>query len=186
MTDVSNTQMRRNDRNLTVVVICVATVLGMAGLSYAAVPLYKIFCQVTGYQGTTQVSEGNLKGVIARQMGVRFDATVSRGLPITVKTPAETFDKIGKTKTVSYVVTNNSAQVVHTTASYNVTPDLTGAYFNKIQCFCFTEQTLQPGETVKMPVTFFVDPDLNKDKNLRTVKEMTLSYTFYAADNGGR
>ncbi|HEY8594270.1 MAG TPA: cytochrome c oxidase assembly protein [Devosiaceae bacterium] len=185
MAHAAHFDTRRQDRNLRVVLICGAVVLGMVGLSYAAVPLYKIFCQVTGYAGTTQVASSNVKGVIAREMGVRFDATVSTGLPIVVKAPEETFDRIGTVQTVTFKATNVSARKITTTASFNVTPDLTGLYFNKIQCFCFTQQTLEPGQTVDMPVTFFVDPDLDKDKNLRTVRELTLSYTFYASDNGG-
>lgn len=170
------------NRNTLIAVILLGLTAGMLGLAYAAVPLYSLFCQVTGYGGTTQTADANLKGVIAREMQTRFDVTVSKGLPISVTPARPVLDPIGKSHTVSYRVTNNSDKVLKTTAGYNVTPDKAGIYFNKIQCFCFTEQTLQPGETVDMPVTYFVDPDIDQDKDLTTVKAITLSYTFYAAD----
>lgn len=170
------------NRNRRVAIALVAVVAGMLGLAYAAVPLYSLFCQVTGYGGTTQVAEANLKGVIDRQIETRFDVTVAKGLPIKVIPARPVTDAIGNSETISYRVTNTSDKVLKTTAGFNVTPDKAGLYFNKIQCFCFTEQTLQPGETVDMPVTYFVDPDIDKDKDLKTVKAITLSYTFYAAD----
>lgn len=171
--------------NLRVALILAGIVAGMVGVAYAAVPLYQIFCQVTGYGGTTQVAESNLKGTIAREMTTRFDATVSAGLPITVEPASLITDPIGSARTVTYVATNLSDRELHTTASFNVTPDLAGIYFNKIECFCFTEQTLQPGETVEMPVTFFIDPDIDARAELDTIKEITLSYTFYPSESGG-
>ena len=172
-------------RNLKVAGMLFGLVAGMIGMAYAAVPLYQIFCQVTGYGGTTQIAEANLKGVIGREMTTRFDATVSAGLPIRVKPSRPVTDPIGNSHTVTYIATNLTARPIRTTASFNVTPDRAGLYFNKIECFCFTEQELAPGETVEMPVTFFIDPDLDQDKDLDTVREITLSYTFYASDNGG-
>lgn len=151
----------------------------MLGLSFAAVPLYDLFCRVTGYGGTTQLSEGNAKGVIAREMGVRFDATIAPGLPLRVVPARVETDPMGTIKTVVYRATNLSNQPLSTTASFNVTPDATGIYFNKIECFCFTEQTLAPNETVEMPVTYFVDPDLDLNSELRTIRQITLSYTFH-------
>ncbi|WMT87840.1 cytochrome c oxidase assembly protein [Pelagibacterium sp. 26DY04] len=153
--------------------------LFMLGLSFAAVPLYDIFCRVTGYGGTTQVSDGNVRGVIAREMGVRFDATIDRGMPLQVEPARIETNPIGTVSTVVYRATNLSDEPLQTTASFNVTPDSAGVYFNKIECFCFTEQTIPPGGTVEMPVTYFVDPDLDENSELRTIREITLSYTFH-------
>jgi cytochrome c oxidase assembly protein subunit 11 len=158
---------------------------GMVGVAYAAVPLYQLFCQVTGFGGTTQVADGNPKGTIAREMTVRFDSNVHNDLAWTVKPAAAITDNIGKVDTVNYVATNNSDKTLTGTAIFNVSPAKAGAYFNKIECFCFTEQTLQPGETVDMPIVFFVDPDLADNHELATIHEITLSYTFYASDNEG-
>lgn len=176
---------RRNGNNRNIALVLTVLVAGMVGLAFAAVPLYQIFCSVTGYGGTTRVADANPKGVIAREMKVRFDANVDKGLPWTVHPAAPKSDKIGAVDTVEFVATNNSDKPITGQAIFNVTPDLAGLYFNKIQCFCFTEQTLQPGETAQMPIVFFVDPDLDKDRDLATVKEITLSYTFYASDSEG-
>ena len=173
-----------NNSNLRVAAICISVVLGMVGLAYAAVPLYKLFCQVTGFAGTTQVSAGNINGIIDRTMTVRFDSNISRGLAWTVKPAASSTDQIGEVKTVTYLATNNTDHEITATAMFNVTPDLAGAYFNKIECFCFTEQTLGPGQAVEMPITFFLDPDLDQVAELDTVNEITLSYTFFNVDTG--
>lgn len=172
------------NQNMRIAGTLVLLVAGMVGLSYAAVPLYQIFCQVTGYGGTTQRADANLKGVISREMTTRFDATIASGLPISVRAAKPVTDAVGNAQTVVYTATNLTAREVTTTASFNVTPEKAGIYFNKIECFCFTEQTLKPGETVEMPVTYFVDPDLDSDKDLTTIKEITLSYTFYPSDSG--
>jgi len=169
--------------NLKVAIICASVFVGMIGLSYAAVPLYQLFCQITGYAGTTQVSEGNVNGIIDREMAVRFDATVSSGLDWTVVPASTVIDRIGETKVVTYRATNNSDVPVTGTASFNVAPSIAGAYFNKIECFCFTEQTLAPGESVEMPITFFLDPELDDVRELDTVNAITLSYTFYASQS---
>ncbi len=153
--------------------------LVMLGVSFAAVPLYSIFCSVTGYGGTTQVAESNAKGVIDREMGVRFDVAVDAGIPVRVEPARLETNKIGTISTVVYRATNLSDEPLHTTASFNVTPDSTGIYFNKIECFCFTEQVIPPNETVEMPVTYFVDPDLDENSELRTIGQITLSYTFH-------
>lgn len=152
----------------------------MLGLSFAAVPLYDLFCRVTGFAGTTQISDGNVNGVIDREMGVRFDATVSPNLPLRVVPAKVKTDKMGTVRTVTYTATNLTGEPLKTTASFNVSPLSTGIYFNKIECFCFTEQELAPYETVEMPVTYFVDPDLDLDRELRTIRQITLSYTFHA------
>lgn len=172
---------RQHSGNLRIAVICAGIVAGMVGMAYAAVPLYALFCQVTGFGGTTQVADGNPKGTIAREMTVRFDSNVDAGLAWTVKPSRPVTGKIGEVTTISYVATNHSDKTVTGTAIFNVVPETAGAYFNKIECFCFTEQTLQPGETIEMPVTFFVDPDLAGNEELDTVRQITLSYTFYAS-----
>ena len=172
-------------RNKRVGLIALGVVVGMVGLAYASVPLYQLFCQVTGYGGTTQVATESPKGVIDRAMTVRFDVTVANDLPWTVKPAGPIADKIGTVDTVNYIATNHSDKAVTGQAIFNVTPAAAGVYFNKIECFCFTEQTLQPGETVEMPIVFFVDPELDGERELDTIREITLSYTFYASDNGG-
>jgi cytochrome c oxidase assembly protein subunit 11 len=170
------------NRNIALILFLVA--VAMVGAAYAAVPLYKLFCQATGYGGTTRVAEANLKGVIPREVTVRFDANVD-GVPWQI-TPAKPITgKIGQVQTAVFIARNLSDKTVTGQATFNVTPERTGTYFDKIQCFCFTQQTLKPGETVEMPVTFFVDPDIDKDQDLRTVQDITLSYTFYASKNKG-
>jgi cytochrome c oxidase assembly protein subunit 11 len=172
-------------KNKRVAVTLAGIAAGMIGLAFASVPLYQLFCQVTGFGGTTQVASDNPKGVIAREMKVRFDANVEDALPWTVKAAASTTDRIGQVDTVNYIATNHSDEPVTGQAIFNVVPEKAGIYFNKIECFCFTEQTLQPGETVEMPIVFFVDPDLDDNPELDTIKEITLSYTFYASDSEG-
>lgn len=174
-----------NRKNRRVGVLLLGLAAGMVGLAFASVPLYQLFCQVTGFGGTTQVADANPKGVIAREMKVRFDINVDSALPWTVKAAAPVTDRIGSVDTVNYVATNNTDKPITGQAIFNVVPEKAGIYFNKIECFCFTEQTLQPGETVDMPIVFFVDPDIADDRELNTVKEITLSYTFYASDSEG-
>ncbi len=177
--------MAKNGNNKRLALTLALVVAGMGGLAYAAVPLYDAFCRMTGLDGTPQVSSGNPKGVIDRQMMVRFDSNVAQSLPWTVTAAKPVTDKVGSTETVVYTATNHSDQPITGQAIFNVTPETTGIFFNKIECFCFTEQTLQPGETVEMPIVFFVDPDIAEDKTLDTVREITLSYTFYAVESEG-
>jgi cytochrome c oxidase assembly protein subunit 11 len=172
-------------RNKRTAVVLGGLVAGMVGLAFASVPLYQLFCQVTGYGGTTQVASDNPKGLIAREMKVRFDVNVDPALDWMVSPAAPITDQIGRVDTVNYIATNNSDQPLTGQAIFNVVPEKAGIYFNKIECFCFTEQTLQPGETVEMPIVFFVDPDLDENHELATIKEITLSYTFYASDSEG-
>ena len=172
-------------RNKRVAMAGLFVAAGMVGLAYASVPLYQLFCQITGFGGTTQVAGDAPKGFIARQMTVRFDSNVAHDLAWTVTPAAHITDNIGKVDTVNFVATNNSDQPITGMAVFNVSPEKAGVYFNKIECFCFTEQTLQPGETVDMPIVFFVDPELDDNQELNTVKEITRSYTFYASDNEG-
>ena len=174
-------QARRNQRVAMALLFFVA---GMVGVAYAAVPLYEMFCEATGYGGTTQNASDNPKGVIAREMTVRFDSNVDGGLPWTITPSKPITDDIGRVDTVNFIATNNSDKPVSGQAIFNVSPERAGYYFNKIECFCFTEQTLQPGETVEMPIVFFVDPDLDQNADLDTIKELTLSYTFYPVNEG--
>lgn len=167
----------------------IALVLGgvvafMVGAAYAAVPIYALFCKLTGLDGTTQVATDNPKGIIAREMTVRFDSNVDAGLPWQITPARPVTGRIGQVETVVFVAHNSSDSPVTGQAVFNVTPETTGIYFNKIECFCFTQQTLQPGETVEMPVTFFVDPDIAQNTDLDTVRDITLSYTFYPETKG--
>ena len=182
-TDALNSPGERRNRNVAVILFLVAA--GMVGAAYAAVPLYQLFCQVTGYGGTTRVASDNPKGVIARQMTTRFDSNIDGSLAWQVTPAHPVTAEIGRVETIEFTAHNLSNKTVTGTAVFNVTPERAGSYFNKIECFCFTEQTLKPGETVQMPVTFFVDPDIDKDPELNTIHEITLSYTFYASKNKG-
>ena len=168
-----------------------ATMLGMAGLSFAAVPLYRIFCEATGYGGTPQLRGAAGPGAMTGAMLVRFNANTSPGLPWQFK-PGEgaVTVKLGEDRMAFYVGRNQSAETVTGTATYNVTPEKVGRYFHKTQCFCFDEQTLAPGQQVEFPLSFWVDPAIATDPDTRDVKEITLSYTFFrslddAARNGG-
>lgn len=177
---VLSTHDQKNSANRKLMGWLLGLTVVMLGLSFAAVPLYDLFCRVTGFSGTTQVADANPKGTIAREMGVRFDATVSPGLPLRVVPARVETDPMGTVRTVVYRATNMSNEPLGTTASFNVAPLTTGGYFNKIECFCFSEQFLEPYETVEMPVTYFVDPDLDLDDTLHTIRQITLSYTFHA------
>lgn len=171
--------VHRKVSNRSIVMMAGGFGVFMLIMSFAAVPLYDIFCAVTGYGGTTQAAESNPKGVIDREMAVRFDSNIDAGLPLHVEPAKVTTNKMGTVETVVYRATNLSSEPLATTASFNVTPATTGIYFNKIECFCFTEQTIPANSTVEMPVTYFVDPDLDSDSELRTIKHITLSYTFH-------
>ncbi len=170
---------RKNKRMLAVLVL---GVFGMIGASYAAVPLYKLFCQVTGFGGTTQVAAEESSVVLDRKMTVRFDA-MANGVPWSFQPVQRKVElKVGESAVVYYRATNTSDRTVVGTATFNVTPLKVGQYFNKIECFCFTEQLLEPGQSVDMPVTFFVDPEIADDRNLEDVKTITLSYTFFPVE----
>ena len=166
----------------TTALILAGVVAGMLGLSYAAVPLYQLFCQVTGFGGTTQKAEKAPDHVLARQITVRFDANVAQSLAWRFRPVQNTVIlKIGESVLAFYEAENQTKADLHGTATFNVTPEIAGAYFSKIECFCFTEQTLKPGERVDMPVTFFVDPEIMNDPDAKNIKEITLSYTFFPA-----
>ncbi|MGA8321413.1 MAG: cytochrome c oxidase assembly protein, partial [Xanthobacteraceae bacterium] len=160
---------------------CGAFVALMVGVSYAAVPLYSWFCRTTGFGGTTQVATSAPPTEIAgRTITVRFDSNVAPGLPWSFEPERRTIDvKLGQVVTVYYSVTNESARTTTAQAGYNVTPPTVGIYFEKINCFCFTEQTMKPGEKRDMAVVFYVDPKLAKDSEQDALKNITLSYTFY-------
>ncbi|KFE35618.1 cytochrome c oxidase assembly protein [Thioclava atlantica] len=173
-TDRSNTRVLR----WLLVVIVV-----MGAGAWAAVPFYNWFCKTTGYGGTTNVAEQLPDKILDREITVRFDANVAPGMPWTFK-PVQTEMKlkIGQNGLAFYEAYNPTDHVVAGTASYNVSPDVAGYYFDKIQCFCFTEQVLQPGERVQMPVSFFVDPGIVDDPDAKRIHSITLSYTFYETD----
>ena len=156
--------------------------LAMVGLAFASVPLYRAFCQLTGFDGTPLRAE-KAPGAVAGQIGVRFDANVHPTLPWRFE-PVQNTVRIspGARTTIYYRATNLSARAITGQAVFNVTPDTVGQYFNKIACFCFTEQTLKPGESVDMPVVFYVDPKIRTDDQTKTIDEITLSYTFYPVE----
>jgi cytochrome c oxidase assembly protein subunit 11 len=167
-------------RDLIVATSCGVFVAMMVGAAYAAVPLYNWFCRTTGFGGTTQVSEKAPDYVLDRTVKVRFDSNIAPGLPWKFKPEqTEITVRIGEVTTVHYKVTNEAARSTLGQASYNVTPPTVGAYFNKINCFCFTEQRMKPGETREMAVVFYLDPSIAKDPEHDTLKSITLSYTFF-------
>src|SRR5690554_5249491 len=174
-----NKDRARSRRNAGVAMVCVCVLAGMVGLSYAAVPLYRLFCQVTGYGGTTQRVEQYSDTILDQTITVRFDANVN-GLPWDFRPrEREVTIRIGETAEIAYLAKNLAQGATAGSATFNVAPALAGAYFNKIECFCFTEQELQPGETYEMPVQFFVDPEIVNAPELKNLKTITLSYTFY-------
>ena len=171
-------------KNQKTAMIISSVVVGMIGLSFAAVPAYRAFCQITGWGGTTQRADDGADRILAREITVRFDATVSQGLAWRFK-PEQLMQTlhIGETGLAFFEAENLSNKPVTGRASFNVSPAKAGKYFKKIECFCFTEQILQPGEKVSMPVTYFIDPALNDEKNLDDVQTITLAYTFFAWDD---
>jgi cytochrome c oxidase assembly protein subunit 11 len=173
---------RKTGRDLMIAFACGGFVAMMIGVSYAAVPLYSWFCRTTGFGGTTQVSHAAPGEVTGRTVTVRFDSNVAPGLPWAFEPERRTIDvKLGEVVTVYYSVTNQTARVTTGQAGYNVTPPTVGRYFEKINCFCFTEQTMKPGEKRDMAVVFYVDPKLAADTEQDTLNNITLSYTFYPA-----
>ena len=156
--------------------------LAMLGLAFASVPLYRVFCQVTGFGGTTQRAE-EAPGAAQGEIGVRFDANVNRKLPWKFEPVQETVRVVPGARTrIFYRATNMVARTTTGQAVFNVTPAIVGKYFSKIECFCFTEQTLKGGQSVAMPVVFFVDPKVRQDPDTKDISEITLSYTFYPVE----
>jgi cytochrome c oxidase assembly protein subunit 11 len=174
------------DKNARLAWSLAAAVGGMLALAYAASPLYDMFCRATGFGGTPQVAQEGAQGagrpVLSRTVNVRFDSNVDANLPWRF-TPLEREVKVklGEERLVHYRVTNVSQRPIVGTSTYNVTPETAGAWFNKLQCFCFTEQLLLPGQSMDMPVVFFVDPEMDKDRRYDNIRTVTLSYTFFEA-----
>lgn len=162
--------------------IVTAAVAGMTGMAFAAVPLYQAFCRATGYGGTTQTAQAAPAQVLARRIEVRFDSNVAPGLPVEFA-PSQRSEtlRIGETGLAFYRVRNLSDQPVVARATYNVTPHIAGQYFAKLECFCFQDRTLAPGEEAELPVVFFVDPAIASDPDTREIGALTLSYTFFRA-----
>jgi cytochrome c oxidase assembly protein subunit 11 len=176
--------LRTSKGNRKVALICSAVLLGMVGAAFAAVPLYRAFCQATGYDGTVSRAEAAPLKVLEKNISVRFD-TNAHNLPWTfVAEETQQTVRIGATSMAHFKVTNNGKTPITGQALFNVLPETTGAYFKKLECFCFKEQTLKPGETIEFPVVYFVDPKLATDPETRGVPEITLSYTFYPSKNG--
>lgn len=173
-----------NRRNMRVLAMCLGALMFMGGLTAASVPLYRLFCQVTGYGGTTQVANGGPTTILDRQVTVRFDTNVTGGLPwdFDASQLSETL-RVGEVGLAFFTATNHADVPVSGVATFNVTPGEMGRYFNKIQCFCFNEQTLQPGETAQMPVYYYVDPAMDEVPNLEDVATVTLSYTFFPVES---
>lgn len=171
-------------RNRKVAAYVVLTFCVMLGASFAAVPLYDLFCRVTGYGGTTMVATRAPDTITDREFKIRFDANVAAGLNWRFEPEVPHIRiRAGEVKTVAYTIRNAGTVPTTGIASYNVAPDQTGAYFNKIACFCFTEQTLQPGEARTEEVVFFVDPEMSKNRELDSIHTITLSYTFFPSKN---
>jgi len=172
--------MARKISNRTIVIATSLAAVGMVGMAYAAVPLYDLFCRVTGYGGTTQIATGEGVEAIDRTVTVRFDGSLARGVPLEFK-PAQTTQtvKLGERALAYYEATNLSDRPIVGTATYNVAPFKAGGYFMKVDCFCFTEQRFEPGQTVSMPVLYYVDPEMDGAANLDDVRGITLSYTFF-------
>lgn len=175
--DPSDAARRRNAR---VAVLCAVGFFGMVGMAYASVPIYRAFCQLTGFDGATRRADTAASEVLQSRVTVRFDANVRGGLPWAFK-PVQTSQdaRIGETKLAFFKITNTSDKPVTGRAAFNVVPEQAGPYFRKLQCFCFEDQTLQPGETIEAPVLYFIDPEYARDFETKGKKEVTLSYTFF-------
>lgn len=173
-------------RNARTGVILAGVAVGMVGLAFASVPLYRLFCQVTGFGGTTQVAAQAPAAAVERTMVIRFNADVDPKLPWSFQPNQRQISvRVGETGLATYTARNLGATPIVGTATFNVTPLKAGLYFDKVQCFCFDEQRLEAGEEVEMAVSFFVDPAIMDDRNLDEVKTITLSYTFFRAQNDG-
>ena len=182
MSDAPDPKANKTRHDL-VALSLVGLVAGMVGLSFASVPLYRMFCQVTGYGGLPQRADKAPGEVLDRTIRIRFDGNVDHGLPWTFAPVQQTIDvKIGETALAFFKATNETSAPVSGTAIFNVAPELAGRYFTKIECFCFKQQTLAAGQSVEMPVTFFVDPKIVEDEDTKNMSEITLSYTFYRSD----
>ena len=186
MTTATGTNIQQ--QNAKVGMLAILGALAMLGLGYAAVPLYDLFCRVTGFGGTTQVASESeaamaAMGATGETISIRFDASTASDMPWAFK-PVQTTDtvEIGVRDLANYTARNSSALPITGTATFNVEPAQAGQYFHKIQCFCFTQQTLQPGQEVNMPVLYYVDPAILEDEVIGDIEQITLSYTFHRAD----
>lgn len=186
MTTATRTDIDR--QNAKVGILAFLGAVAMLGLGYAAVPLYDLFCRVTGFGGTTQVASESeasraAMGATGQKISIRFDASTANDMPWTFK-PVQTTDtvEIGVRDLATYTARNSSSFPVTGTATFNVEPAQAGKYFHKIQCFCFTQQTLEPGQEVNMPVLYYVDPAILEDEVIGDIEQITLSYTFHRAD----
>ncbi|RZK97237.1 MAG: cytochrome c oxidase assembly protein [Methylobacterium sp.] len=186
MTD-RNTPARNNPARKAAVtaVACAGLAFGMIGLAFASVPLYDMFCKATGFDGTPRKGPALAAAATDDSLLVRFDTNVSSSLPWRFQAEAQQVSaRLGETKTVFFKVKNTGTAPSTGIATFNVQPALMGAFFVKIECFCFNEQTLQPGETMDFPVVFYIDPAVRQDSNTDHLSEMTLSYTYFASKNG--
>ena len=176
----SETNSRAPTRRRATALWCGALVAAMVGAAYASVPLYRLFCQVTGFDGTPRIASTPSTQVLERTIAIRFDANVAPGLAWRFEPAHTTMQvKIGENALTFYRATNLSDRPLRGMATYNVLPEQSAPFFNKLECFCFKEQVLQPGQSVEMPVSFFVDPQIVGDKDARGVTHITLSYTFH-------
>jgi len=167
-------------RNRRVGFAALGTVAGMVGLSFAAVPLYDMFCRMTGYNGTVQIGGPAAPGAVERQVTIRFVANTHPGLPWNFEAAQNAMPvHLGQQGLAFYRAANTAQAPAEGVSTYNVTPDVVGKYFHKTACFCFEAQTLQPGQSVEMPVSFWVDPAMAQDPNTRDIRTITLSYTFF-------
>jgi cytochrome c oxidase assembly protein subunit 11 len=173
-------------RHRRVALSCIALVVAMVAAAYASVPLYRLFCEATGFAGTPQRAAQASGQSLDKTLSIRFDANVTPGMPWRFEPVERTLNvKIGENALAFYRATNLSDHPVTGMATFNVTPEPAGAFFNKLQCFCFSEQTLAPGQSVEMPVSFFVDPQIVNDRDGRSISLIVLSYTFYPVEPKG-
>ena len=171
---------KKSRRDVIIAACCGVFVAAMVGAAFASVPFYNWFCRTTGFAGTPQVAEKAPGKVLGRTLFIRFDSNVAAGLPWKFEPEQNQIKiRIGEVATVHYKVINEAARAITAQASYNVSPPTVGAYFTKINCFCFTQQTMKPGETREMTVVFYVDPTIVKDHEQDDLNTITLSYTFY-------
>jgi len=184
MTGTPNAPLNRRHR--AIAAWCAVLVAAMVGASYAAVPLYRMFCEVTGFDGTPRRAERAPDRVLDKTVTVRFDGNVAPDLPWQFG-PVETTMtvKLGENAFAYYRATNASDRPIKATAAYNIHPEIAASYFNKIDCFCFTEQVLEPGQSAELPLNFFIDPAIVNDKDARGVTHITVSYTFYPVATPG-
>jgi cytochrome c oxidase assembly protein subunit 11 len=184
MTGTSRTPLQRRHRALAA--WCAALVFAMVGAAYAAVPLYRMFCAATGFDGTPRRATGPSQRTLEQTIIVRFDGNVAPSLPWRFAPVQTTMTvKLGENTVAVYKATNLSDKRIVATAAYNIFPEITASYFNKIECFCFTEQVLEPGQTAELALSFFIDPEIVRDQDAKRVTNVTVSYTFYPTATPG-